>query len=307
MTFIVKTDSAKKIERLRRLLEAAPDDTMTALALGEAHLRQGQHLEALLIYQEIASRCRVADAHLAMAQIYAEHGHFRQAVSELKKLLALEPHSVEARLILEELGSQGKLPNEVLALLNPAPDKKAVSAARERLSIQQSLLRVEVESLKEKARMVPGQPALSFYAGEAEKRLLRVQERLTRLDTLEDRQQVRPRLASHLLPLVQLKGVESLTLLSRAGELIEHSGQTSVTADTMREWIKDALDFLDDYPGKPKTWVLECKKGVVLLEVAAADYVLMVVTNESLNFGTLRFTVDRVVTQLEKELFIEKG
>ena len=129
MAFRAKTDTAEKIERLRRLLDATPDDTMTALALGEAHLRQGQHLEALVIYQEIASRCRVADAHLAMAQIYAEHGHFRQAVSELEKLLALEPNSVEARLILEELGSRGKLPNEVLALLSPAPDKKALSAA----------------------------------------------------------------------------------------------------------------------------------------------------------------------------------
>ena len=302
MAFEIKTDSAKKIERLRRLLDATPDDTMTALALGEAHLRQGRHLEALLIYQEIASRCRVADVHLAMAQIYAEHGHFRQAVSELQKLLALDPNNVEARLVLEELGSKGKLPNEVLSLLSPAPDKKAVSEARERLSIQRSLLRVEVESLKQKAELVPGQPALSFYAGEAEKRLLRVQERLSRLDGLEDRQQVRPRLASHLLPLIQLKGVESLTLLSRTGELIEHSGETAVTAETMRQWITEALEFLDDYPDKPKTWVLECKKGVVLLEVAAANYVLMVVTNESLNFGTLRFTVDRVVTQLEREL-----
>lgn len=296
------TDTSKKIARLKKLLQTSPDDTMTALALGEAHLRQGQNLEALLIYQEIASRCRVADVHLAMAQIYAEHGHFKQAVDELRKLLTLEPTNVEARLILEELGSKRKLPNEVVALLTPAPDKNAVEAARERLTIQLSLLRVEVDSLKRQAQMVPGQPALHYYADEAEKRMQRVRERLSRLQNLKSRQLVRPRLASYLLPLIQLKGVESLTLLSRSGELIEHSGKTNLDSEVLKQWLSDALEFLDDYPDKPKSWVLECRKGVVLLDIASANYVLMVVTNESLNFGTLRFTVDRVVAQLDQAL-----
>jgi predicted regulator of Ras-like GTPase activity (Roadblock/LC7/MglB family) len=299
---ILKPDSSDKIERLRALLKATPHDTMTALALGEAHLRQGQDLEALLIYQEIASQCRVADVHLAMAQIYSEHGHFHQAIAELRKLLALEPGNVEARLILEELKTKQELPNEVLAYLTPAPDCNAVEQARERLSIQRTLLRVEVQSLKKKAEIVPGQPVLLYYASEAEKRLRRIEERLVRLQSLAERQQVRPRLASHLLPLIQLKGVESLTLLSRTGELLEHSGKTPVSAETLRGWLLDALEFLDAYPDKPKNWVLKCQKGVVLMEVVAANYVLMVVTNEKLNFGTLRFTAARVVAQLAKQL-----
>lgn len=279
---------------------------MTALALGEAHLRQGQHLEALLVYQEIAGRCRVADVHLAMAQIYSEHGYFRQALSELENLLGLEPDNVEARLILEELSTKQELPNKVLNYLTPAPDSKAVEKTRERLSVQRTLLRVELQSLKKKAGLVPGQPALLYYAGEAQKRLERVEERLSRLQNLSARQQVRPRLASHLLPLIQLKGVESLTLLSRTGELLEHSGQTRVSADTLREWLIEALEFLDDYPDEPKNWVLECRHGVVYMEVVARDYVLMIVTDDSLNFGTLRFTVERVASELGRRLTNQK-
>ena len=149
MSQLAKPEPTDKIERLKALLKQSPDDTMTALALGEAHLRQGQHLEALLIYQEIASRCRIADVHLAMAQIYSEHGHFRQALGELEKLLALEPANVEARLILEEMSTKQELPNEVLAYLTPVPDCQAVERTRERLSVQKTLLRVEVQSLKE--------------------------------------------------------------------------------------------------------------------------------------------------------------
>lgn len=275
---------------------------MAALALGEAHFRQGQHLEALLVYQEIASRCRVADVHLAMAQIYSEHGYFRQALSELENLLSLEPESVEARLILEELGTKQELPNKVLHLLTPAPDSKAVEKTRERLAVQRTLLRVEVQSLKEKASLVPGQPVLHYYAGEAEKRLQRVEERLHRLHGLSARQTVRPRLASHLLPLIQLKGVESLTLLSRSGELLEHSGKTQVSSNTLRSWLVEALEFLDEYPDEPKSWVLECQRGVVYMEVVARDYVLMVVTDETLNFGTLRFTAERVAAELARQL-----
>jgi tetratricopeptide (TPR) repeat protein len=299
---IVRPEPTEKIERLRALLKATPDDAMTALALGEAHLSQGQQLEALLIYQEIASRCRIADVHLAMAQIYSEHGHFRQALEELEKLLALEPRNVEARLVLEELSAKEELPNEILVYLTPAPDSQAVEQARERLSVQSILLRVEVQSLKRKAELVPSQPVLSYYAGEAEKRLRRIEARLERLDGLSKKQQVRPHLAAHLLPLIQLKGVESLTLLSRSGELLEHSGETPVSSETLREWITEALEFLDEYPDEPKSWVLECQEGVVLMEIIAANHVLMVVTNASLNFGTLRFTVERVSASIAEHL-----
>lgn len=287
-----------KIERLRALFEADPKDTMTALALGEAHRRHGQDLEALVIYQEIASRCRLAEVHLALAQIYSEHGHFRQALKEIENLLKLDPHNVEARLLLEELNGPQDLPNQLLSRFSPTLDKRMLQETRERLRIQKSLLQMEYEGLKRRADMVQNQPALHFFAQEARRRLSKAEQRLARLETLDQTQSLRPRLASYLVALIQTRGVETVTLISKAGHLVEHSGNAQVSREALQEWMLEALELMDSYSDEPQAWVTECDGGVVLMQMVGREHVLLVTADRRQSYGSLRFSVHKTVSAI---------
>ena len=282
------------------MLEEAPENTMTALALAEAHRSQGQDLEALVVYQEVASRCRLADVHLAMAEIYAEHGHPRQTLIEVEKLLDLEPNSVQARLVLEEL--QGfPLPRELAERIGPPPSLSAIVETRDRLLVEKSLARVEVEELQRKAALVPGQPALAFFALEAEKRLDRLENRLQRIRTLETRVRLPPNWVAALEDLSRVRGILTVTLISRDTGVLKHlSNRCETSPEQLRDWILEALDFLDSYPDQAKSWVLECQEGVVVLQILDPQHTLMVTSDASLNFGSLRFTLEKLRAELQE-------
>ena len=85
-----KTTLDRKIERFRGILNRAPDDTLTALALAEASFRRGLRLEALTAYQEVSKKHSVAEAHLAIAQIYSRQSMLVEAYEEIARLLELK-------------------------------------------------------------------------------------------------------------------------------------------------------------------------------------------------------------------------
>ncbi len=280
------------------MFEETPENIMTALALAEAHRNQGQDLEALVIYQDVASRCQLADVHLALAEIYAKHGHPRQTLIEVEKLLDLDPDSVQARLVLEEL--QGfPLPRELAERIGPPPSLSAIVETRDRLLVEKSLARVLVEELQRKAALVPGQPALAYFALEAEKRLRRLENRLQRIQALERRVSLSPKWVAALEGLGRVRGISTVTLISRDAGVLKHlSNLCDTSPEQLRDWVVEALDFLDAYPDQAKSWVLECQEGVVVLQVLDPHHTLLVTSDASLNFGSLRFTLDKFRAEL---------
>lgn len=297
-----RTSLEDKIDRLRGLLEATPDNTMTALALAEAHRSQGQHLEALVVYQEIASRCRLADVHLALAEIYAQHGHSRQALAELEKLLVLDPNSVQARLVFEEL-KMLSVPRELVAKLAPTPALEAVLDARQRMLVERSLCRMELAELQRRAALDPNQPELRYFALEAEKRLHRLENRLQCLEMLQARVANTARLDTYVETLARVRGISTVTIVSRYDGVLQHrTNGPNVPPEQLKNWVLEALDLLDAYPARAKSWALECRGGVAVIEVLDSRLALMVTGEAGLNFGSLRFTLEKARAELQVAL-----
>lgn len=205
-----KTTLDKKIERFRAILEGTPDNSLAALALAEASFRRGLRLEALTAYQDVLREHPVAEAHLAIAQIYSGQGMVAEAFEELETLLDLDADNVEARVLFEDLCQIQEPPDSLAEKAHTPPRSASVRITRRRLLIQKSIINRELQELTRNATLSPSEPIHEYYVEETKKRLLRLTDLLVRIDEIEEK--ARKFELAPPVPSPDLMGAEAVTI-----------------------------------------------------------------------------------------------
>ncbi|MBI3925908.1 MAG: hypothetical protein HY319_10245 [Armatimonadetes bacterium] len=194
-----ETTLSRKMAQYRGILEKAPDDLTPVLAFAETAMRRGLRLEALEAYQKVLGQeSSIPEAHLAMAEIYHQQGLVSEAYQELVQLFALEPYNAEGHLLARRMAGSTEPPDLARPYLEEGSTLDEVARARTRLSISRSILMREVQELSRIAA-TNREPILEYFLAEAQKRLDRIHEALSELETLEEEARA-PRLRPPMVP-----------------------------------------------------------------------------------------------------------
>lgn len=180
------TTLEKKIGHFSRILSNRPGDELTILALAEASFRRGLKLEALTAYQEVVGGRPVPEAHLAVAEIYSAQGMPNEAYGELRRLFELDPHNVEARLLVNALQGEALPPEDVRAIMERPTTEEAFDEARLRLKIQRAIYNRELQERTRNVTLEPGTVIHEYHMEEAKKKLIRVDELLRELERFRE-------------------------------------------------------------------------------------------------------------------------
>ena len=93
--------------------------------------------------------------------------------------------------------------------------------------------------------------------------------------------------------LSKTRGVTSTFLVSRYGEVLEHSKEPEIAVERIGETVVEGLDFLTAFAESPQYWVLECNGGIFVMQTVDSDHVLVAIGQAGANFGALRYTMDK--------------
>ena len=176
------TTLEKKIEHFHRILAGRPGDELTTMALAEATFRRGLKLEALTAYQDLSGSRPVAEAHLAVAEIYWAQGMPHEAYGEIRRLFELDPENVEARLLVNVLQEEALPPEDVRAIMDRPSTEQAFDETRLRLKIQRTIYNRELQERTRNVTLEPGTVIHEYHMEEAKKKLIRVDELLRELE-----------------------------------------------------------------------------------------------------------------------------
>ncbi len=98
---LAKGQIDKALKEYERILRGDPGDASTRLKVGDLKLRLGQKDPAILDYRRVADK-------------FTEEGFYSKAVAVLKRVIAVEPHLLEAHLELASLNQKLSLLSEVV-------------------------------------------------------------------------------------------------------------------------------------------------------------------------------------------------
>lgn len=180
------TTLERKIDRFAKILREKPGDELTVLALAEASFRRGLKLEALTAYQEVIGVLPVPEVHLAVSEIYAAQDMPNEAYGELRRLFALDPENVEARLLVKRLKSLSKPPQDIREIMDTLVPERAIEEAQLRLKIQRTIHNRELQERTRNITLEPGKVIHEYYVEEAKKKLIEVDSLLRDLEKLRE-------------------------------------------------------------------------------------------------------------------------
>ena len=96
-------NEVEAIGELRRALYLSPYEADAHVLLGRIYLQTGQTQSAIDAFKIALWSAESAQAHLALAQAYAQARNNAGARAEAQRALALAPNSAEAKALLEKL------------------------------------------------------------------------------------------------------------------------------------------------------------------------------------------------------------
>lgn len=113
-----------------------------------------------------------------------------------------------------------------------------------------------------------------------------------------ERPDLRKALAEPIAVLARTRGVTSIHVLTTDGIVIEQTGLEGLEAKRFSEFVVEGMTILNSFASRPSYWVTECTGGILVLQTLSEKHVLVTVGQTGANFGTLRYTMDKVKSQL---------
>lgn len=113
-----------------------------------------------------------------------------------------------------------------------------------------------------------------------------------------ERPDLRKSLAEPIAVLARTRGVTSIHVLTTDGIIIEQTGLEGLEAKRFSEFVVEGMTILNSFASRPSYWVTECTGGILVLQTLSEKHVLVTVGQTGANFGTLRYTMDKVKSQL---------
>jgi tetratricopeptide (TPR) repeat protein/TolB-like protein len=96
-------------EQLQQAIDYDPEFVLGYLSLGRIYAKSGRFQEATRTLNNSLQHQKTPDAYLILAKIYLEQGKLEDAQSQIDHVLALEPSSAEAAMLMQELNSKNAL------------------------------------------------------------------------------------------------------------------------------------------------------------------------------------------------------
>ncbi len=115
---------------------------------------------------------------------------------------------------------------------------------------------------------------------------------------VSDPMALRKALAEPLAVLARTRGVTSIHILTPGGQVIEQTGLEGLESKRFSEFVVEGMAILNSFASRPSYWVTECTGGILVLQTLSDEHVLVTVGQTGANFGTLRYTMDKVKSQL---------
>ncbi len=250
-----RTTLENKIDKYRQILEKAPDDRTVLLALAEASYRRGLRLEALHAYQRVLENESIPEAHLAMAQMYAQHGLHVEAFQELACLLSQEPANPEAHILAVQVGEENEMPQELKDFVEAGTTYEEISKARVRLGLHRSMLMREITELSRVAERSRSEPLAEYYVLQTRNRLSALDFALARLDTLEQAVELKLRESERLRELELTRQRELEELQQAAVNYDEASAAAPEYAESLELLPRPELvEPSAEYPSSEESW-----------------------------------------------------
>jgi len=316
----------KNLERLMAMKTEHPGDLSVLMSCADTAMMAGRYLTASHCYQQVLEgKPGHMVARLSLARVFMIRGLLPEAAREVLAVLDLYPHNLEAHLLSGIIGDRGipaDMVRRLAAFKELSPDTSDLPVLRRMLELEREEASHEMNEYRGLAHDRAGDLFLEASGELARRRrdlMDKILENLAKFQ--EGGEEVRrPRLAvdpgrrrrfeamveelaGRMAPLSRTKGVNLVWVVSSDGMLGHHLTRESIDVASLLPVLTRGLGRLAGW--NPSTtghglqyWVVECNQGLMAVRSLVADFYLVVVGGRGINFGVLRYTLDKNQEQL---------
>ncbi len=283
MSDLVQVD--ERIEKCQRILDADPNSQIFA-ALAEAYRRRGETDRAFRICQNgLKVHPSYGSAHLVMAKINLDRGHYDWAEIEVKKAMELDGRTRAIELLLAEVFIyKGEFTQAIRLLSRLSEIDPGNSQIKKLLDIAKRIPEEQVQQMKEEGPPAPlKEPqALSEPAPK----------------NVEPETYSTKELLTHG---ISLAGVDGILFLNSEGLLVESEWSLETDAELCGVTLADVSHFLDrelvkSSFGLVEKVLIETPKRIFYL-IRIPEGLLVFVAKGSENLGGLRMKIESLLAR----------